>query len=87
MNSVTSLMAPRTGLSYTQFSVLIVLESLIPNDQKKYNNTEMKSGRLFTATTHHLTPAVVNIKILETSRSLESNQNKDIKIANPYRKY
>ena len=27
-----------------QFSILKVLESLIPKDQKKYKNTEMKSG-------------------------------------------
>ena len=45
-----------------QFPILNVLESLIPKDQKKYNNTEMKSGRLFTAATQHLTLAVVNIK-------------------------
>ena len=50
-------------------------ESLIPKDQKKYNNTEMKYGRLFTAATQHLTTAV-NIKILVRSRSLESNQTK-----------
>ena len=32
-------MPPSTGLSGIQFSILNVLESLIPNDQKKYNNT------------------------------------------------
>ena len=30
--------------------------------QEKYNNTEMKSGRLFTVATQHLTSAVVIIK-------------------------
>ena len=49
MESATSLTPPSTGLSDFQFSIPNVLESLIPKDQKKYNNTEMKSGRLFTA--------------------------------------
>ena len=39
--------------------------------RKKYNNTEMKSGRLYTAAKQHLTPAVVNIKNLVKSRSLD----------------
>ena len=38
--------APYHLLSGTQFSILNALESLIPKDQKKYNNIEMKSGRL-----------------------------------------
>ena len=41
--------------------LLTVLESLIPKDQKKYNNLEMKSGRLFTAATQHSTPALANM--------------------------
>ena len=40
-----------TGLSGTQFSILIVLESLIPKDQKKYNNTKMKSIHIITSPT------------------------------------
>ena len=68
--------APSTGLSGTQFSILNVLEALIPKDQKNNNNTEMKSGRLCTAATQHLTPAVVNMNILVKSRFLESNQAK-----------
>ena len=40
--------APSTGLSGIQFSILNVFESLIQKDQTKNNNTEMKSGRLFT---------------------------------------
>ena len=51
MKSATSLTPPRTGLGCTQFSILNVLESFIPKDKKKYNNAEMKSGRLFTAAT------------------------------------
>ena len=31
--------APSTGLSDIQFSILYVLESLIPKDKTKYNNT------------------------------------------------
>ena len=49
--------APSTGLSSIQLSILNVLESLIPKDQKnitKYNNTEMKQERLFTAATQHI---------------------------------
>ena len=34
---------PSTSLSTIQFTTFKVLESLIPKDQKKYNNTEMKS--------------------------------------------
>ena len=68
--------SPSTSLSGNQFSILNVLDSLIPKDQKKYNNTEMKSGWLFTATKQHLMPAVVNIKIQNSGKSwtLESNQ-------------
>ena len=53
--------APTTVLSGTQFSILNVLQSLIPKNQKKCNNTEMKSWRPFTDATQHLTPDVVNI--------------------------
>ena len=42
MKCATSLIVPSSGLSGIQFSILNVLESLIPKDQKKYNNTEMK---------------------------------------------
>ena len=56
--------APSTGLSGIQFWTLNVLESMIPKDKKKYNTTEMKSGRLFTVATKHFTPAVVIIKNL-----------------------
>ena len=48
-------MPPSTGLSEIQFP-------------EKYNNTEMKSGQIFTATTQHFTPAVVNLKIQVKSR-------------------
>ena len=68
--------APSTSLRGIQSSILNVLKSLNPKDQKKYNNTEMKSGRLFTTTTQHLIPAVVNITMPVKSRSLESNQTK-----------
>ena len=50
---------PSTDLSDIHFLILNVLESLIAKEQKKYNNTEMKSGRHFTAAT----PAVANIKV------------------------
>ena len=50
MKNATSLTPPSTGLGDIQFSMLNVLESLVSKDQKKYN-TEMKSGRLFTAAT------------------------------------
>ena len=62
MKSAISLKPPSTGLRGIQFSILNVLESLISKDQKKYNNTEMRWGRLFTAATQYLTLAVVNIK-------------------------
>ena len=75
MKSAISFTRLSTGLSGIQFSILNVLESMIPNDQKKYNNSDMKSGRLFMASTQHLTSVVVNI-ILVKSRSLESNQIK-----------
>ena len=40
-----------TGVfSGIQISILNVLEPLIPNDQKKYNNTEVKSGDFYAAT-------------------------------------
>ena len=38
MKSVTSLAPPRIDLNGIQFSILNVLETLIPKDQKKYNN-------------------------------------------------
>ena len=38
MKSATSLTPPRTGLSGTQFTILNVLESLIPKDQEKYKS-------------------------------------------------
>ena len=41
-----------------------------------YNNTEMKSVRIFTAATQHLTPDVVIIKNSGKIRFLESNQTK-----------
>ena len=47
MKSGTSLTPSSTGLSVIQFSILNALKSLIPKDQKKYNNIEMKSERLF----------------------------------------
>ena len=75
MKMATSL-TPRTGLSGFQFSTLKVLESLIPNDQKKYNNTEMKSGRLFAVATQHLTPSVVIMKIQKTYPLGHGNPNK-----------
>jgi hypothetical protein len=37
-----------------------------PEGPEKLNNTEVKYGRLFTAATRHLTPAVVKYKNLET---------------------
>ena len=55
MKSATSLTSPSNGLSGIQFSILNVFESLISKNKKKYNNTEMKSGLLFTAATQHLT--------------------------------
>ena len=57
MKSATSLTVPSTGLSGIQFSILNVLESLISKDEIKYNNIEIKSGRLFMAATQHLTTA------------------------------
>ena len=42
MKSATSLTPTSTGISGIQFSVLNVLESLTPEDQNTYNNTEMK---------------------------------------------
>ena len=68
--------APSTGLNGIQFSILNVLESLIPlipKDQIKYNNTEMKSGRHFTAATQHLTPAFVKFFKLHTTWSDKKN--------------
>ena len=43
----------------------VLLSLLIPKGQKKYNNTEMKSGQHFAAATQHLTPAFVKIKIVK----------------------
>ena len=43
------------ALSGIQCSILNVLESLIPKNQKKYDITETKLGQLFTAATQHLT--------------------------------
>ena len=54
MKSATSLTPPSTGLSGIQFSTRKLFESLTPKVQKKYNNIEIKSGRLFTASKQHL---------------------------------
>ena len=37
---------PSTGLSGTEFSILNELKSLIPKDQKKYNNTELEEKNM-----------------------------------------
>ena len=52
---------PSTGLIVIQFSILHVLESLIPKDQNK-KTTLRWSERLFMGTTQHLGPTLVNIK-------------------------
>ena len=44
MKGATSLMPSSNVLSGIQFSILNVWESLISNDKKKYNNSEMKAG-------------------------------------------
>ena len=70
--------APSTGISDIQFSILNVLDSLIPIDQKKYNSTEMKSGYFF----RPLLSTDVIIKKYKNSgkcRSLESYQTKIMK--------
>ena len=61
MKSATSLTPPSTGLSGIQFSILNVLE--YPEGPEKNITTllKMKSGRLFTAATQHLTPAIVKL--------------------------
>ena len=62
--------APSTGLSKTQFSILNVLEPLIPKDQKNITTLRLKSRRLLAVFTQHLTPIVVIIKILSQTQSL-----------------
>ena len=57
MKSATSLTPPSTSMLNTKCVGVID-----PEGPEKYNKTEMKSGRLFTADTQHLTPAVVNNK-------------------------
>ena len=47
MKSATSLTHPSTSLSGFQFSMLNVLKSLIPKDQKKYINTGDEVGATF----------------------------------------
>ena len=49
---------PSTNLSGIQFSILITIGVIDPEEPEKYNNTEMKLGRLIMATTQHLKPAV-----------------------------
>jgi hypothetical protein len=46
--------------------------SKIPNDKKKYNNTKVKYGQIFTAATQHLTPAIVMYKYSEKSDPSEA---------------
>ena len=75
MKSATS-HTPSTGLSGIQFSILNVLESLIAKDQKKYNNTEMKSGRLFYGRHTGLNIRCCEYKHSGKSQSLEGNQTK-----------
>ena len=79
--SIFSLMPPGTGLSSIQFSILNVLESLILKDQKKYNNTEMKSGATFYdrhTTLNSRCFDYINIKLIPQE---QPNQNKEMKIA------
>jgi hypothetical protein len=47
MKSATSLTAPSTGLSGTQFSTLKSAELNDPEGPEKYNNTEVKYGATF----------------------------------------
>ena len=63
MKSVTSLMPFSTGLSGILLNTkcIGVIDAEGPEN---YNNAEMKSGRLLTAFTQHLTPAVENLKII-----------------------
>jgi hypothetical protein len=53
-------------LSGTQFSTLNSAGTNGPEGPEKYDNTEVKYGKLFTAATRHLTPAVVKYKDPET---------------------
>ena len=67
--------APSTGLSSIQFSILNLLESLIPKAQKIHHHRD-EIGRLLTAATKHLTSAVLNIKIpvnVDPSRATKPN--------------
>ena len=73
-----------TGLSCVQFSILNVLESLVLKDQKKYNNTEMKSGDFFTATTRCCEYKNSGKKLIPQE---QPNQNKEKKIANNTRAF
>ena len=65
MKSATPLTPLASGFkSGIQFSILHVLGSLIPKEQKNYMINAEKSGRHFTAATQHVTLAVVIKKII-----------------------
>jgi hypothetical protein len=59
INTCNILHAPCTGLSGTYFSTLNSVGINDPEGPEKYNNTEVKYGQPFTASTQHLTPAVM----------------------------
>jgi hypothetical protein len=62
-------MPPSTGLSGCQFTTLYSAGINDPEGPEKYNNIIIiiiSTGQLFAAAAHHLTPAVVKYKNLET---------------------
>ena len=83
MKSATSPTPLSIGLSGIQFSILNVLESLIPKEQKKNNNAEMKSGRFLRLHTSLNTHCCEYKKYCKRSipREQQPNQIKKIKIA------
>ena len=57
----TSMTPPSISLSGIQFSIPMYLNHWSRRTGKKYNNTQMKSGRLFIAATQNLTSAEMKI--------------------------
>ena len=51
MKTETSLMPPSTDISGIQFSTIKSIGVIDTEGPEKYNNTEMKLGRVFTAAT------------------------------------
>ena len=70
MKSATSLTLRLEWYSILNTKCIGVID---PEGPEKYNNTEIKSGRLFTAATQHLTPTAIALCFISPFISYKNN--------------